>query len=46
MPAFVLIVLGVRFRRFLNFKLDNIRVIDEAAHPHMVSSRSVLELHV
>ncbi len=23
--------------RFLNFKIDNIRVLDEAKHPHMVS---------
>lgn len=25
-------------RRFLNFKIDNIRVLDEAKHPHMVRS--------
>lgn len=25
------------YDRFLNFKIDNIRVLDEAKHPHMVS---------
>ena len=29
-----------RGRRFLNIKLDNIRVLDEDKHPHMVSARS------
>lgn len=24
------------YLRFLNFKIDNIRVLDEARHPHMV----------
>ncbi|CDW99012.1 hypothetical protein [Sporisorium scitamineum] len=27
-------------RRFLNFKIDNIRVLDEAKHPHMMAVKS------
>jgi hypothetical protein len=30
------------WRRFLNIKLDDIKVLDEERHPHMVSRRWLL----